>query len=182
MVDIGIIHGRFQPFHLGHLEYLMAGQRQSQFLYVGISNPDPGLTSEHSANVTRSQATSNPFTFWERMLMIERTLLSEGVARDKFAVVPFPINFPEYLACYVPQSATCFITIYDEWGRAKRTMLQEAGFAIEVLWERRREELLTSGTEVRSLMAAGLPWRQLVPQSVADVIVELGLETRSRNR
>ena len=37
----GMIHGRFQPFHLGHLEYLQGAAAQSDEVWVGITNPDP---------------------------------------------------------------------------------------------------------------------------------------------
>ena len=37
----GMIHGRFQPFHLGHLEYLKGAAERSDEVFVGITNPDP---------------------------------------------------------------------------------------------------------------------------------------------
>lgn len=36
----GMIHGRFQPFHL-HLTYLRAALELCQTLIIGITNPDP---------------------------------------------------------------------------------------------------------------------------------------------
>ena len=37
----GMIHGRFQPFHNGHLEYLRGAAERSEEVFVGITNPDP---------------------------------------------------------------------------------------------------------------------------------------------
>ncbi len=37
----GMVHGRFQPFHLGHLEYTLKALACSQTLIVGITNPTP---------------------------------------------------------------------------------------------------------------------------------------------
>ena len=37
----GMIHGRFQPFHNGHLEYMRGAAERSDELWVGITNPDP---------------------------------------------------------------------------------------------------------------------------------------------
>ena len=37
----GMIHGRFQPFHLGHLEYLRGAAERCDEVFVGITNPDP---------------------------------------------------------------------------------------------------------------------------------------------
>ncbi|MGZ4357283.1 MAG: adenylyltransferase/cytidyltransferase family protein, partial [Gaiellaceae bacterium] len=36
-----MIHGRFQPLHNGHLEYLRGAAAQSEEVFVGITNPDP---------------------------------------------------------------------------------------------------------------------------------------------
>ena len=36
----GMIHGRFQPFHTGHLEYLVAAAARCERLVVGITNPE----------------------------------------------------------------------------------------------------------------------------------------------
>ena len=36
-----MIHGRFQPFHLGHLEYLAGAASEADEVWVGITNPDP---------------------------------------------------------------------------------------------------------------------------------------------
>ena len=45
MLDpIGVIHGRFQMLHHGHMEYLLAGKKRCQRLIIGISNPDEGCT------------------------------------------------------------------------------------------------------------------------------------------
>jgi cytidyltransferase-like protein len=178
MIDTGVIHGRFQPFHLGHLEYVMEGKRRCRFLYVGIANPDPSSTASHSTNIARGTIEANPFTYWERALMIERTLVNEGVAREEFTIVPFPINFPERLRFYVPTTACFFLTIYDDWGRAKYQTLSDLGLNLNIMWERGQHELLTSGTEIRKLIAAGQPWQQLVPSPVAKVVMDLGLDQR----
>ena len=36
-----MIHGRFQPFHNGHLDYLRGALARCDELFVGITNPDP---------------------------------------------------------------------------------------------------------------------------------------------
>ena len=36
----GMIHGRFQPLHNGHLAYLEAAAERCDHLFVGITNPD----------------------------------------------------------------------------------------------------------------------------------------------
>ena len=47
---IGVIHGRFQMLHLGHMEYLLAGKARCERLIIGISNPDATFTRFSSAS------------------------------------------------------------------------------------------------------------------------------------
>ena len=61
-VKIGVIHGRFQGLHLGHIEYLLEGKKRCKFLYIGVTNPDPNLTKENINDTKRSMPEENPFT------------------------------------------------------------------------------------------------------------------------
>jgi len=58
-----MIHGRFQPFHLGHLEYLKGAAERSEAVFVGITNPDPTRIREESSDPLRHLPESNPFTY-----------------------------------------------------------------------------------------------------------------------
>ena len=180
-VPVGVIHGRFQPLHLGHMEYLLAGKKRCKFLIIGITNPDPGMTADHPANPQRSLPVSNPFTFHERLLMVRESLLEAGIRRNEFDIVPFPINYPEMLKYYVPMDARFFVTIYDEWGRAKVALFHSLGLDVEVMWERAASERLTSSTEVRRLIGTGGEWQHLVPPAVVRIIQELKLDRRIRD-
>ena len=177
MLDpIGVIHGRFQMLHHGHMEYLLAGKKRCQRLIIGISNPDEGCTAFSAACPHRSEKDANPFSFFERYEMIRLAMLEAGVKREEFEIVPFPVNRPELLLQYVPQSAKFYVTVYDDWGREKLRMLQNLGCETEVMWERTDAERFTSGTEVRRRMAEGENWRELVPESVYRFITDHDLE------
>lgn len=39
MIKTGVVHGRFQPLHLKHMEYILAAKMRCQKLYIGITNP-----------------------------------------------------------------------------------------------------------------------------------------------
>jgi cytidyltransferase-like protein len=167
---IGAIHGRFQMLHLGHMEYLLAGKARCDFLYIGITNPDPRLSSENESDLKRTEDKSNPFTYFERLEMVRDAMLESGVGRHEFEIVPFPINFPELIKYYIPLEATFFLTLYDEWGQHKLNTIKSLGVKTDVMWVRTMDERLTSGTEVRKLFASGNEWEHLVPKSVAIYI------------
>lgn len=175
---IGIIHGRFQPLHLGHMEYLLEGKKRCQFLYVGITNPDPGLTAEHPKKPSRSLSSSNPLTYYERLTILRESLIESGIPRHEFEMIPFPINYPEYLQYYAPMDARFFVTIYDDWGRAKVSLFKSLGLNVDIMWERAMSDRLTSSTEVRNLIAAGKEWQHLVAPATARIIRELKLDEK----
>lgn len=179
MTDVGVVHGRFQPLHVGHLEYLLAGWRACEQLVVGITNPDPTTVVVEPTQPDRHLPESNPFTYYERYLMAEAALIGAGVHRDQFRIVPFPHSRPELLPSYVPRDAVHFLTVYDDWGEEKLHRLGELGMKTHVLW--RRTHKVTTGTEIRRLLAAGQPWQHLVPPGVAAVLTEQGITERMRD-
>ena len=178
--ETGVIHGRFQALHEGHMEYLLAGKSRCEFLFIGITNSDPHLTSENGHDLNRSTVLANPFTYYERLEMLRDAMLENGIERNAFEIVPFPINFPELIRYYVPLDAVFFVTIYDEWGKHKLETLMNMGLRTEVMWERSVSERLTSGSEIRNLIATNKEWEHLVPKSVAKYIKEKHLSERLR--
>jgi cytidyltransferase-like protein len=166
-----VVHGRFQPLHIGHMEYLMAGYERCGTLIVGITNPDPWQIRPEPTAPHRADPEANPFTFYERLLMVDGALREYGADPAAFRIVPFPHAFPERIEHYIPHDAKLFITIYDAWGEEKLRRFQELGRDTEVLW--RRTETVTSGTDIRQRIKADLPWRHLVPSAVASVIEQV---------
>ena len=175
---VGVIHGRFQMLHNGHMEYLLAGKERCERLIIGISNPDATLIKFNGANPHRSAAASNPLSYFERYEMIRLAMVEAGVPRDEFEIVPFPINYPELLFNYVPRDAKFYMTIYDEWSEEKQKTLQELGCEVEVMWKRSNDEKEISGTEVRACITAGEEWKHLVPPSVYEYVKANALEER----
>jgi nicotinamide-nucleotide adenylyltransferase/phosphinothricin biosynthesis protein PhpF len=165
---VGVIHGRFQPLHLGHLEYLLAGADRCDVLVVGITNPDPWTVRQEAADPARSLGSANPFTYYDRYVMVTESLVGAGVGRERLRVVPFPHSFPERLAHYAPRDAVYLLTVYDDWGRDKLARLGALGLRTEVMWERTDKPV--NGTRVRSAIHAGQPWEHLVPAPVVDVV------------
>lgn len=175
---VGVAHGRFQPLHLGHLEYLLAAQTACDLLLVGITNPDPWQIAFEPTDPARGKALANPCTYYERHVMVEESLVECGVDRSRFRVVPFPHSFPERLRHYVPEGALMLMTLYDAWGESKLERFERVGLRVRVLW--RRDEKWTTGTAIREAISAGRPWEHLVPPAVARVIREHGVDERVR--
>ena len=178
---LGVVMGRFQGLHLGHMEYLLAGAERCDHLIVGVTNFAPWEEAPAGLkDLNRVRPAANPFTYYERMAMLRDSLTEAGLPRERFDVVPFPIEHPEHILNFIPGDAVCYVTIYDQWGEHKRRVLEELGLCTRVLWVRTGAQRLTSGTEVRRLIAAGEPWEHLVPPAVRRYLVEHNLVDRLR--
>lgn len=165
-VPYGMIHGRFQPFHLGHLDYLRHAFRRCEHLIIGITNPDPSLIAEEEESPHRHRADANPFTFFQRLMMVQRVVQEQGMERRRVSIVPFPMHHPERWAYYTPSTVVQFITLFSDWERKKAERFCAAGYRVEVLDLPR----ITSATEVRQRLRHGGDWEALVPPGVAAVI------------
>lgn len=180
MKPVGVVHGRFQPLHHGHMEYILAGLAQCRHLLVGITNPDLARSAESTSDPNRGLPSANPFTYHERMRMVCDALVERGIDRARFDVVPFPISFPELLPSYIPAGACLFVTVYDTWGDEKLATLSRLGWDTQVLWRRTIAERFTTGSEVRRRIRAGLSWKELVPPAVASVVQTSSLVQMAR--
>ena len=164
----GMIHGRFQPFHNGHLEYLRGAAARSDDVFIGITNPDPRRVREEPSDPLRHLPESNPFTYTERLLMIEAAAADE---RIPVHVIPFPVNEPELWPAYVPEGVTQYLRLFSEWGGTKLERMRDAGYDVVILDEGAEKQI--SGSDVRATIRAGRDWTSLVPPGVARVIRSL---------
>ena len=160
-----MIHGRFQPFHNGHLEYLRGAAARSDEVWVGITNPDPKRVKEEPSDPLRHLPESNPWSYAERLLMVEEVARDEGVV---VRVVPFPVNEPELWPAYVPDGVTQYLRLFSEWGGTKLERLRAAGYEVVVLDE--GVDKAVSGADVRAALRDGGDWRSLVPPGTARVL------------
>lgn len=176
----GMIHGRFQPFHNGHWEYTRAALVRCDSLIIGITNPDPSLIVPESTDGERHLPEANPFTFFERLRMIQSTLTEAQVSLTRVAIVPFPIHHPERWRHYCPLDTLQFVRLFSAWGQEKLQRLRDNGWRVEILDEEVEKEV--SGSEVRRRMRDGQGWEGLVPPAAVRVLKEIGAVERVRNR
>jgi cytidyltransferase-like protein len=178
LAPYGVAHGRFQLFHKGHFAYVREAKRRCRHLIVGIANPDPSVTRFDPADPNRSRPEANPFTYFERMVMIRDCLLLDaGFDPDEFSFVPFPINKPDLLRYYVPKDASFYLTIFGDWGLVKQQVLIEQGFKVEVFSTKRLEDKEFSSTRIRQQVIDGnKAWEELVPRAVIKRFKEMKLD------
>ncbi|HHT75825.1 MAG TPA: nicotinamide-nucleotide adenylyltransferase [Methanomassiliicoccaceae archaeon] len=160
-----LLIGRFQPFHIGHLEVIKTISRQCDRLIVGIGSAQLSHTFE------------NPFTAGERHLMINRALHDEGL--DNYFLVPMvDINRYAVWVAHVQSLVPPFQDVYTN-NPLTRRLFEEAGYNVRSAPLFNRE--VYSGTEIRKRIISGKEWEHLVPKGVAETIIEVGGDQRLRD-
>lgn len=174
------MHGRFQPLHNEHLEYIEAALTRVEFLHVGITQyQSDELRDVEGASDHRSEPGSNPFSYEERAELVRLAMLGLGIPPTSFRVTPFPIEEPGRLTDFLPLDITVFTTRVDSWNDTKIALLTAQGYHVEVLYE--RDPKGVSGAQIRALMADGDPaWEELVPFATVDYLRSLNLSRRLR--
>lgn len=181
MLEQALVHGRFQPPHNQHLEYLVSAKQRCSFLWIGITrydarDPVPSPVAPH-----RQFFSSNPLTFFERIEAITYLLQDAGIARGDFGFIPFPIEQPEKIENFIRHDIHCFTTVCDDWNLHKLKILKELGFTVEVLIDRRqqaREDVIT-GSQIRNMVLANdIRWRKFVPNGTLRVLDSINFPIR----
>jgi nicotinamide-nucleotide adenylyltransferase len=163
-----MMQGRFQPFHLGHLNYLRVIIQRPEPFIVGITNPDPTFIRQETESEHRHLPGSNPFSYFQRYLMVREVLRDEQVPVDRYAIMPFPINVPEAWKHYLPVNIVQYVPVFSDWERLKAKRLGEHGFEVVEIadWEKS-----ISATDIRKLIQDhDDSWEKLVPPGVVRVI------------
>ena len=160
--NVGVVFGRFQPFHNGHLQHVLIPFDECDFVYIGITNPDSRLIGFEESDQNRSMKSSNPFSYFHRKEMIKKTLLDQKIALDRFEIIPFPINFPDLILNYSPKHAMYYVSYLtnddsNEWNLKKQQILTNLSLRTKLIENQR----ITSASEVRKRMRDGNNWEEL---------------------
>jgi nicotinamide-nucleotide adenylyltransferase len=167
MLNRGLYVGRFQPFHLGHLQAIKHVLKESDEAVVAIGS------AQYSHNIT------NPFTAGERLVMIRRALEEAEIDFCSVWVVPVPdvhlhMLWVAALEGYTPR----FNVVYSNEPLTRR-LFMEAGYKVKRIKFFERKDY--NSTLVREKMLHDDSWTTLVPKSVAAFITEIDGVNRLRD-
>ncbi|HPC27210.1 MAG TPA: nicotinamide-nucleotide adenylyltransferase [Candidatus Methanomethylicus sp.] len=163
LVMRGLLIGRYQPFHKGHLEVIRSILKEVDDLIIGIG----------SAQI--SHTLDNPFTAGERMTMISSALRDEGLAGRCPFIIPIPDLWNNALWVNHVKSLTPRFEVAYTGNPLAQRLFREGGVEVGVppLFDR----VKFSGTEIRRRMLRGDDWESLVPvQTIAVVKGVRGVE------
>ncbi len=152
----GLFVGRFQPFHLGHLDASRYALKKCDQLVVVVGSAQ------------YSHALENPFTAGERVMMIKATFDEAGFDRSSYFIIPVEdINYHSMWVDHIRSLTPSFNLVFSNEPLTKR-LFKEAGLKVEPIPFFKRE--VYSATEIRNRMIAGADWETLVSEAVADFI------------
>ncbi|MEW6603356.1 MAG: nicotinamide-nucleotide adenylyltransferase [Thermoproteota archaeon] len=164
MTTRGLMTGRFQPFHNGHLALARQILSECDELIIVIGSAQFNYIYK------------DPFTAGERMLMIHEALKEAKANLPKCYVMPLANdeNNARWLA-YLRSMVPPFDVIYTGNDFVKHLALSQDKVAVKSPKFSKKDEY--NGTNIRRLMLSGNRWRQLVPPAVARVIDQIsGIE------
>lgn len=159
MTKRGLFVGRFQPFHLGHLQAIKDVLKNVEELVVVIGS------AQYSHNL------DNPFTAGERLIMVRRALEEAGIDYKRVWIVPVPdvhlhMMWVSAVEGYTPR----FDVVYSNEPLTRRLFMESEYKVKSIRFHNRK---VYSSTEIRERILDGKGWEMLVPKSVAEFIIEI---------
>jgi len=154
----GLLIGRFQPFHLGHIYVIKEIQKAVDEVIICIGSAQ------------KSHSLENPFTAGERVMMIKKGLNENDITKNYY-ILPIPdVENNSVWISHIKSLAPPFSKVYTGNTLVKR-LFKEHGDDVDTPPMYNREEF--SGTGIREKMLNGEPWEALVPAAVVDVVKEV---------
>jgi len=159
----GLMVGRFQPFHNGHLYLSNQILQECDELIIAIGSAQFNYIYK------------DPFTAGERVLMIHAALLESKIDLTRCYVIPIvnDENNARWLA-HLRSMVPSFNILYSGNDFVTNLVSQE----IKIKKPLFSKKNVYNGTNIRKQMARMQNWKKLVPNAVFRVIEEIGGVTR----
>jgi len=161
----GLLIGRFQPFHLGHLDAVLFGLSRTENLFIGIGSSN------------KSNERKNPFSAEERTEMIISSIESSMIDRLKIFDIPDVDNHEKWtfeIDQIVPKYDVVFSN--DEF---TKTLFEKRKIDVIPVVLKDREKF--SGTNIRDLITDDKNWQDLVPHGTRKVLDKINAIERLKN-
>ena len=161
----GLLIGRFQPFHLGHLDAVLFGLSRAENLFICIGSSN------------KSNERKNPFSAEERREMI--TLSIEPSITDRIKIFDIPdVGDHEKWTFEIDKISPKYDVVFTNDEFAKTLFEKREISVISVILQDREK---FSGTNIRELIADDKNWQDLVPQGTRKVLDNLNAKERLKD-
>ncbi len=155
----GLLLGRFQPFHNGHLHAVKFALEKVDMLWIAIGSAQ------------KSYEQKNPFTAGERLAMIKATLDTNKINPKKWLAIPINDSnihslWVNQIGMLIPKYDVVFTNdplsmgLFEEHGKK----------VIKIPFLKRK---ILEGTEIRGRITSNENWKEFVPKQVIEIIKEI---------
>ena len=161
----GLLIGRFQPFHLGHLEAFQFALSKVEKLWVGLGSSNKPIQK------------NNPFSAQERQKMILSSI--DDSMKEKISIYFIPdldnhIKWIEKIDSIVPKFEIIFSN--DE---LTKHLYSKRSVTVDSIPFLDRENL--SGTNIRDLIISDQNWHDFVPEGTKNFLIKNNAKIRLSN-
>lgn len=163
----GILIGRMQPPHKGHIEIIKKTLEEVDEIIIGIGSAQ------------ESHYLKDPFTAGERIMMLSHALVENGIDPSRYYIIPMEdINFNGIWPAYVKMMTPPFRKVYSGNPLVKQ-LFSEEGY--EVYSPPLYNRMEYSGREIRRRIIEDEDWENLVSPSTVSIINEINGVERLKN-
>ena len=156
--------GRFQPFHLGHLDLVKQILNQCDEVIIAITSSQFNYLEK------------DPFTAGERIEMIHNSLQEASVDLNKCYVISIENQFNVATwSSYLKSALPHFDKVYS--GNEYVSMLL-ADSGITVVKPTFLDRKQFNATNIRSMIISGDNWKDSVPKAVFDFLTKIDAKNR----
>lgn len=161
----GLLIGRFQPFHLGHLNALKFALSKVDKLWVGLGSSNKPVQK------------NNPFTAEQRKEMILSSI--DDSMKEKISIYSIPdldnhMRWIEKIDTIVPK----FDIVFSNDELTKHLYSKRSVQVIAIPFLNRN---VLSGTNIRDLIISDQKWDNLVPQGTRNFLKNTSAKERLKN-
>ena len=161
----GLLIGRFQPFHLGHLEALQFALSKVDKLWVGLGSSNKPVEK------------NNPFSAEERKKMILSSI--DDSMKNKISIYFIPdldnhVKWIEKIDTIVPK----FDIVFSNDPLTDHLYSKRAIDVISIPFLNRD---VLSGTNIRNLIISDQKWENFVPEGTKNFLINSSVKERLKN-
>lgn len=167
--------GRFQPFHIGHLDVVKKILKNNERVIIMIGSAEKNFLPD------------NPLTAAERFQLIEEALHEAKIPAEKYCIIPVSnVNnyalWVSHINSYLPPYDKVFTgskivkVCYENEYRYER---QTTKICPEIFQLKR--ELKISATKVRTAILKNKSWEKLVPPIIAKLLKDWNIPQRLKD-
>ena len=161
----GLLIGRFQPFHLGHLEALQFALSKVDKLWVGLGSSNKPMEK------------NNPFSAEERKKMILSSI--DDSMKNKISIYFIPdldnhVKWIEKIDTIVPK----FDIVFSNDPLTNHLYSKRTINVISIPFLNRDT---LSGTNIRNLIISDQKWENFVPEGTKNFLINSSVKERLKN-